>query len=67
MTAPLGGLLAAPPTIVAAGVDVFSEALRQQGAEVHDVDIHGAAATFLRMAGVRPPSSLPPAWDQVLR
>jgi hypothetical protein len=38
MSAPLGGLLAAPPTIVAAGVDVFSDALRQQGAEVHDVD-----------------------------
>ncbi|HEX2072386.1 MAG TPA: DUF1116 domain-containing protein, partial [Geodermatophilus sp.] len=38
MTAPLGGLLAAPPTIVAAGVDVFSDALRAQGVEVHDVD-----------------------------
>ena len=34
----LGGLLSAPPAIVAAGVDVFSDALRAQGAEVHDVD-----------------------------
>ena len=34
----LGGILTAPPTIVAAGVDVFSDALRAQGAEVHDVD-----------------------------
>ena len=34
----LPDLLAAPPTIVAAGVDVFSAALRDQGAEVHDVD-----------------------------
>ncbi|HEY0509080.1 MAG TPA: DUF1116 domain-containing protein [Blastococcus sp.] len=34
----LGGLLSGPPTIVAAGVDVFSDALRAQGAEVHDVD-----------------------------
>ncbi|UOY00409.1 DUF1116 domain-containing protein [Blastococcus sp. PRF04-17] len=34
----LGGLLSAPPQIVAAGVDVFSDALRAQGAEVHDVD-----------------------------
>ncbi|MET0764938.1 MAG: DUF1116 domain-containing protein [Blastococcus sp.] len=34
----LGGLLNAPPTIVAAGVDVFSDALRAQGADVHDVD-----------------------------
>jgi hypothetical protein len=34
----LGGLLNAPPAIVAAGVDVFSDALRAQGAEVHDVD-----------------------------
>src|SRR3954463_1816708 len=34
----LGELLSAPPAIVAAGVDVFSEALRAQGAEVHDVD-----------------------------
>jgi hypothetical protein len=38
MTEPLGGLLAAPPAIVAAGVDVFSDALRIQGAAVHDVD-----------------------------
>ena len=28
----LGGLLSAPPAIVAAGVDVFSDALRAQGA-----------------------------------
>jgi hypothetical protein len=34
----LGNLLSAPPAIVAAGVDVFSDALRAQGAEVHDVD-----------------------------
>ena len=34
----LGGLLSAPPSIVAAGVDVFSDALRAQGADVHDVD-----------------------------
>jgi hypothetical protein len=34
----LGGLLSAPPAIVAAGVDVFSDALRAQGAEVYDVD-----------------------------
>jgi hypothetical protein len=34
----LGGLLSAPPAIVAAGVDVFSDALRAQGASVHDVD-----------------------------
>jgi hypothetical protein len=34
----LGGLLSAPPAIVAAGVDVFSDALRAQGAAVHDVD-----------------------------
>ncbi len=34
----LGGLLSAPPAIVAAGVDVFSDALRAQDAEVHDVD-----------------------------
>src|SRR5215203_5371680 len=34
----LGGILSAPPAIVAAGVDVFSDALRAQGAEVHDVD-----------------------------
>jgi len=38
MTVSLGGLLSAPPAIVAAGVDVFSDALRAQGAEVHDVD-----------------------------
>ena len=38
MTEPLGGLLATPPAIVAAGVDVFSDALRAQGADVHDVD-----------------------------
>jgi hypothetical protein len=34
----LGGLLSGPPSIVAAGVDVFSDALRAQGADVHDVD-----------------------------
>jgi hypothetical protein len=34
----LGGLLTGPPAVVAAGVDVFSDALRAQGAEVHDVD-----------------------------
>jgi hypothetical protein len=34
----LGGLLDGPPVVVAAGVDVFSDALRAQGAEVHDVD-----------------------------
>jgi hypothetical protein len=34
----LRDLLAGPPAIVAAGVDVFSDALRAQGAEVHDVD-----------------------------
>jgi hypothetical protein len=34
----LGGLLTGPPAVVAAGVDVFSDALRTQGAEVHDVD-----------------------------
>src|SRR4051812_37422461 len=38
MSEPLGGLLSAPPVIVAAGVDVFSDALRAQGAEVHDVE-----------------------------
>src|SRR3978361_2005156 len=38
MSEPLGGLLAAPPSIVAAGVEVFSTALRQQGADVTDVD-----------------------------
>jgi hypothetical protein len=34
----LGGLLDGPPVVVAAGVDVLSDALRAQGAEVHDVD-----------------------------
>jgi Protein of unknown function (DUF1116) len=34
----LGNLLSGPPSIVAAGVDVFSDALRAQGADVHDVD-----------------------------
>ncbi|SEP26020.1 DUF1116 domain-containing protein [Trujillonella endophytica] len=34
----LRDLLAGPPTVVAAGVDVFSAALRAQGADVHDVD-----------------------------
>jgi hypothetical protein len=34
----LGGLLSGPPAVVAAGVDVFSDALRTQGVEVHDVD-----------------------------
>jgi hypothetical protein len=34
----LGGLLSGPPVVVAAGVDVFSDALRAQSAEVHDVD-----------------------------
>lgn len=38
MSAPLGGLLAGPPAIVAAGVDVFSDALRAQGADVTDVE-----------------------------
>jgi hypothetical protein len=38
MTEPLGGLLTAPPAIVAAGVDVFSDALRAQGVDVLDVD-----------------------------
>src|SRR4051794_36907097 len=38
MPEPLGGLLAAPPASVAAGVEVFSTALRQQGASVTDVD-----------------------------
>src|SRR3954469_11688726 len=38
MSEPLGGLLATPPTIVAAGVEVFSSALREQGADVTDVD-----------------------------
>ena len=35
---PLGGLLSAPPQIVAAGVGVFSDALRAQGAQVTDVE-----------------------------
>ena len=30
-------LLSSPPVVVAAGVDVFSAALRDQGADVHDV------------------------------
>ncbi|MCV2491149.1 DUF1116 domain-containing protein [Geodermatophilus sp. YIM 151500] len=34
----IADLLAGPPTVVAAGVDVFSEALRAQGADVRDVD-----------------------------
>jgi hypothetical protein len=34
----LGGILSGPPAIVAAGVDVFSDALRAQGADVHDVE-----------------------------
>jgi Protein of unknown function (DUF1116) len=34
----LSDLLSAPPAVVAAGVDVFSDALRAQGADVHDVD-----------------------------
>ncbi|MGY1837342.1 DUF1116 domain-containing protein [Blastococcus sp. SYSU DS0510] len=34
----LGNLLSGPPAIVAAGVDVFSDALRAQGADVQDVD-----------------------------
>jgi Protein of unknown function (DUF1116) len=38
MSEPLGGLLAAPPSIVAAGVEVFSTALRAQGVPVTDVD-----------------------------
>jgi hypothetical protein len=37
-TGALGGLLDGPPSIVAAGVDVFSAALRAQGVEVADVD-----------------------------
>jgi predicted AlkP superfamily phosphohydrolase/phosphomutase len=36
--------------------------------EVQPVDIAGAAATFLRLAGVRPPSTLRAgAWEEVLR
>ncbi|HYY12392.1 MAG TPA: hypothetical protein VE781_15750, partial [Kineosporiaceae bacterium] len=31
-------LLSGTPAVVAAGVDVFSAALRAQGADVHDVD-----------------------------
>ena len=38
MSAPLGGLLGSPPSVVAAGVEVFSAALRAQGADVSDVD-----------------------------
>ena len=38
MSEPLGGLLAARPSIVAAGVEVFSGALRAQGVDVTDVD-----------------------------
>ncbi|MCW2509650.1 MAG: uncharacterized protein JWP68_2798, partial [Modestobacter sp.] len=38
MSEPLGGMLTAPPSIVAAGVEVFSAALRAQGASVTDVD-----------------------------
>ena len=34
----LGGMLSSAPTVVAAGVDVFSDALRAQGADVRDVD-----------------------------
>ncbi|WP_409332100.1 DUF1116 domain-containing protein [Trujillonella humicola] len=34
----LADLLSGPPAVVAAGVDVFSGALRAQGADVHDVD-----------------------------
>ena len=34
----LGGMLNSTPTVVAAGVDVFSDALRAQGADVRDVD-----------------------------
>ncbi|MEX5719375.1 DUF1116 domain-containing protein [Geodermatophilus maliterrae] len=34
----LGGLLGGPPAVVAAGVDVFSAALREQGTPVADVD-----------------------------
>jgi Protein of unknown function (DUF1116) len=38
MSEPLGGLLSAPPAIVAAGVAVFSDALRAQGVDVHDME-----------------------------
>jgi hypothetical protein len=34
----LQDLLSGPPTVVAAGVDVFSDALRAQGTQVHDID-----------------------------
>jgi predicted AlkP superfamily phosphohydrolase/phosphomutase len=34
---------------------------------VQEVDILGAASTFLHLAGVRPPSSLPAPWSAVLR
>ena len=45
-----------------AGPDIRS------GEETYQVDIAGAAATFLRLAGVRPPSSLPAGpWEHVLR
>jgi Protein of unknown function (DUF1116) len=37
MSDPLGGLLSAPPALVAAGVEVFSVAARAQGADVTDV------------------------------
>ena len=54
MTEPLGGLLSAPPAIVAAGVDVFSDALRVQGVDVHDVDWRppgfGSAADLATLA-----------------
>jgi hypothetical protein len=38
MTQPSRDLLSGTPAVVAAGVDVFSAALRTQGADVHDVD-----------------------------
>ena len=38
MSEPLGGLLSAPPAIVAAGVEVFSASARALGADVTDVD-----------------------------
>ena len=38
MTLPSMDLLSRTPAVVAAGVDVFSAALRAQGADVHDVD-----------------------------
>ena len=50
----LGGLLSGPPVIVAAGVDVFSDALRAQGAQVHDVEWRpphfGSAADLTALA-----------------